>query len=281
MQFSLIGPFGIVTDEGETFAPNAPKLCQLLAVLALRPREPVAMGTLVKELWGQEAPAGAARTLQTHIYHARRMLGGLGIVPVERELLVTQAPGYRLDVADEEVDVCRFERLVQQAQARLDSGDPQRAAEGLKEALALWRGAALSNVPVGEVLLGQVARIDELRIRALELRAETELRLGRHREFLPELRSLVSNHPLHEWLHGQLITALHRSGRRAEALEAYQNLYRILKRELGLVPSPELQRLQSQILGQSGPEAPVPLRWRTDRRPGAVIAPVATTAIAG
>ncbi|MET9928537.1 MULTISPECIES: AfsR/SARP family transcriptional regulator [unclassified Streptomyces] len=281
MQFSLIGPFGIVTDEGETFAPNAPKLCQLLAVLALRPREPVAMGTLVKELWGQEAPAGAARTLQTHIYHARRMLGGLGIVPTERQLLVTQAPGYRLDVADEEVDVCRFERLVQQAQARLDSGDPQRAAEGLKEALALWRGPALSNVPVGEVLLGQVARIDELRIRALELRAETELRLGRHREFLPELRSLVSNHPLHEWLHGQLITALHRSGRRAEALEAYQNLYRILKRELGLVPSPELQRLQSQILGQSGPDAPVPLRWRADRHPGAVIGPVHTTAIAG
>lgn len=281
MQFSLIGPFGIVTDEGETFAPNAPKLCQLLAVLALRPREPVAMGTLVKELWGQEAPAGAARTLQTHIYHARRMLGGLGIVPPERQLLVTQAPGYRLDVADEEVDVCRFERLVQQAQARLDSGDPQRAAEGLKEALALWRGPALSNVPVGEVLLGQVARIDELRIRALELRAETELRLGRHREFLPELRSLVSNHPLHEWLHGQLITALHRSGRRAEALEAYQNLYRILKRELGLVPSPELQRLQSQILGQSGPDAPVPLRWRADRHPGAVIGSVHTTAIAG
>ncbi|MFI1393991.1 BTAD domain-containing putative transcriptional regulator [Streptomyces sp. NPDC020681] len=281
MQISLLGPFEIATDDGRTFAPNAPKLCQLLAVLALQPREAVATGTLIRELWGDDAPAGAARTLQTHIYHARRMLSDLQVATSDRQLLATQAPGYRVDVEDEEVDVCRFERLVQRAQWELTEGDPQRAAGELKQAMSLWRGPALSNVPAGDVLVGQVARLEELKIRALELRAETELRLGRHREFLPELRSLVNSHPLHEWLHGQLITALHRSGRRAEALQAYQNLYRILKRELGLVPSVELQRLQAQILSSASPEPHLPLRLRIEGRAGTVIAPAHPTVVAG
>ncbi|GEC08102.1 hypothetical protein SSP24_57570 [Streptomyces spinoverrucosus] len=281
MQISLLGPFEITTDDGRTFAPNAPKLCRLLTVLALQPREAVATGTLIRELWGEDAPAGATRTLQTHIYHARRMLTDMQVTAAERQLLATQAPGYRIDVEDDEVDVCRFERLVQRAQGDLAEGDPQRAAGDLKQALSLWRGPVLSNFPTGDVLIGQAARLEELKIHALELRAETELRLGRHREFLPELRSLVNSHPLHEWFHGQLITALHRSGRRAEALQAYQNLYRILKRELGLAPSAELQRLQAQILSAAGPEQLLPLRLRIDHRPWALSTAVPATAIAG
>lgn len=280
MQISLLGPFEIVTDDSRTFAPNAPKLCQLLTVTALQPREAVATGTLIKELWGEDAPAGATRTLQTHVYHARRMLSDMQVAAPGRQLLVTQAPGYRIDVEDEEVDASRFERFVRRAQRELVDGDPHRAAEDLKQAMSLWRGPAFSNVPAGDVLVGEAARLEELKIRALELRAETELRLGRHREFLPELRSLVNSHPLHEWLHGQLITALHRAGRRAEALQAYQNLYRILKRELGLAPSAELQRLQAQILSVTGPDVPPPLRLRIDHRPGAVPAAVPTTAVA-
>ncbi|GAA4041232.1 AfsR/SARP family transcriptional regulator [Streptomyces shaanxiensis] len=280
MQISLLGPFEIVTDDNRTFAPNAPKLCQILTVTALQPREAVATGTLIRELWGEDAPAAATRTLQTHVYHARRMLSDMQVTAPGRQLLATQAPGYRIDVKDEEVDASRFERFVQRAQRKLVEGELHRAAEDLKQAMSLWRGPVFSNVPAGDVLVGEAARLEELKIRALELRAETELRLGRHREFLPELRSLVNSHPLHEWLHGQLITALHRAGRRAEALQAYQNLYRILKRELGLAPSVELQRLQAQILSAAGPEAPLPLRLRIDHRPGTVPASVPTTAVA-
>ncbi|MFF3323133.1 BTAD domain-containing putative transcriptional regulator [Streptomyces sp. NPDC002889] len=248
MQFNLIGPFEIVTDDDQAYAPKAPKICQMLAVLALQPREAVGTDTLVRELWGEDAPSNAIRTLQTHVYHARRMLeDAQGDAPA-RTLLVTQAPGYRLDIADDEVDVHVFERFVRRAQWELNQGSPERAANHLRRAQALWRGQMLSNVSVGVVLTGRIAHLEELRIRALELRVETENQLGRYREFLPELRTLVNDHPLHEWFHGQLISALHRAGRRGEALQAYQDLYNILKRELGLEPSAELQRLQAEIL---------------------------------
>ncbi|USQ84007.1 AfsR/SARP family transcriptional regulator [Streptomyces phaeoluteigriseus] len=251
MQFHLIGPFRITTDEGETFAPKAPKVCQMLAVLALQPREPVAAETLVRELWGENPPSGAPRTLQTHVHHARRMLHDAQVTNEKRKLLLTQAPGYFLDLARDEVDACVFEELVRLAQQELLQEAPERAAAHLDRALGLWRGPMLSNVPVAGVLSGRMAHMEELRIRALELRVETQFRLGRYREILPELRILVNDHPLHEWFHGRLISALHRAGRRAEALQAYQNLYSVLRRELGLSPSEELQRLQADILNAS------------------------------
>ncbi|MFE4384397.1 BTAD domain-containing putative transcriptional regulator [Streptomyces cyaneofuscatus] len=264
MRFNLIGPFQIATDGGGTIAPKAPKICQMLAVLALRPRETTATGTLVRELWGEDAPAGATRTLQTHVYHARRMLADAQVVGPTRQLLVTQAPGYQLDITDDEVDVRIYERHVQHAQWELDHGSPAGAAEHLARARKLWRGSLLSNLPAAAVLTGRMAHMEEVRIRALELHVETENRLGRHRELLPYLRTLVNDHPLHEWFHGQLISALHRASRRAEALQAYQNLYNILKTELGLAPSEEIQRLQAAIL-TAGPAAdPRPLSRRPD-----------------
>ncbi|MER8267705.1 AfsR/SARP family transcriptional regulator [Streptomyces griseus] len=248
MRFNLIGPFGIVTDSGRAYAPKAPKICQILAVLALQPGEAVATDTLVRELWGDNAPGNAIRTLQTHVYHARQMLEEAQSDSPARELLVTQAPGYRLDIAADEVDVHIFERLVRGAQWELSEGSPERAGDYLDRAQKLWRGPMLSNIPVGARLTGRIAHLEELHIRFLELRVETENRLGRYREFLPELRALVHDYPLHEWFHGRLISALHRAGRRGEALEAYQNLYGILKRELGLEPSTDVQRLQAEIL---------------------------------
>lgn len=248
MQFNLIGPFEIVTDDDRTHTPKAPKICQILAVLALQPREAVGADTLVRELWGENAPSGATRTLQTHIYHVRKMLQDAQGDASARALLTTQAPGYRLDIADDEVDVHLFERWVRRAHWELTQGSPHRAAHHLRQAQALWRGPMLSNVPATGVLTGRIAHLEELKIRALELRVETENQLGRYREFLPELRTLVNDHPLHEWFHGQLISALHRAGRRGEALQAYQNLYTILRHELGLEPSTELQQLQAEIL---------------------------------
>ncbi|MET9558096.1 AfsR/SARP family transcriptional regulator [Streptomyces sp. NPDC006645] len=248
MQFNLIGSFEIVNDDGRTHAPKAPKICQILAALALQPRETVATDSLVGELWGQDAPNNATRTLQTHVYHARRMFDDAQTDTAARRLLLTRPPGYCLDLADDEVDVYVFEHHVRRAQGALTEGRPERAAEHLDRAQALWRGNFLGNLPVGPLLAGRMAHLEELRIRALELRVETENRLGRHRDFLPELRALVNDHPLHEWFHGQLISSLHRVGRRGEALQAYQDLYRILKRELGLEPSEEIKRLQAEIL---------------------------------
>ncbi|MFJ6408434.1 BTAD domain-containing putative transcriptional regulator [Streptomyces hydrogenans] len=255
MQFNLIGPFELVTGDGRTHTPKAPKICQMLAVLALQPGEAVATDTLIRELWGENAPGNAPKILQTHVYHARRMLDE-ALDTADRRPLVTQVPGYRLDIDGDQTDVHVFERLVRQAQRELSQGFPETAAAHLVEARRLWRGPMLCNVQVGPVLTGRVARMEELRIRALELWVESEIRLGRHRELLPELRTLVNDHPLHEWFHGQLISALHRAGRRGEALQAYRHLYTILKSELGLEPSAELRRLQAEILHATDQDAP-------------------------
>ncbi|MCS0636050.1 AfsR/SARP family transcriptional regulator [Streptomyces sp. LP05-1] len=265
-----MGSFEIISDDGRRFAPKAPKLSQMLAVLALARGESVGADTLIREMWGEEPPAGAPKTLQTHVYHARRLLGDAQSNARERQLLVTQAPGYVLDVTDEEVDVRAFERLVRRAQQEADAGRTERASGLAAEALAVWRGPLLGNAPVGDVLTGRIAYVEELRIRALELRVETGITMGRHRELLPELRDLVACFPLHEWFHEQLITVLHRSGRRGEALAAYQHLYRVLGRELGVEPAPAIQRLQAEILGANGGDVSL-LRHRREGRPAALL----------
>ncbi|MFJ3586748.1 BTAD domain-containing putative transcriptional regulator [Streptomyces sp. NPDC090127] len=280
MQFNLIGPFGIITDDGREYAPNAPKICQMLALLALQPGEAAATDSLILELWGGNPPRSALRTLQTHVYHARKMLVDANAVAPGRNLLVTKAPGYAIQLREDEVDVSVFERHIREAQADFSEGAFESASVKLQRALALWRGPVLSNVPVGCVLAGRIARVEELRIRALELRVETESRLGRQRELLPDLRTLVNEYPLHEWFHGQLIVTLHRAGRRGEALQAYRNLHRILHDELGLEPSEDLQRLQSEILHAPAEEDPLPLRRRDDRMTRSALAPLWATAVA-
>ncbi|GAA2730193.1 AfsR/SARP family transcriptional regulator [Streptomyces nogalater] len=267
MRFNLIGLFEIITDDGERLTPKAPKVCQTLAVLALHARKAVTTDVLVRELWGADPPAGAVRTLQTHVYHARRMLNDARVSASGRQLLTTEAPGYLLDLSEDEVDVGVFEKLVRRAQWELSEGSPEGASRHLVTARELMRGPILSNVPHGSVLASRVAHFEELRLRALEFWVETENRLGRHRELLPELRTLVDDYPLHEWFHGELISALYRAGRRAEALEAYQNLYRILKRELGLEPAPELRQLQARILDSTVTEIPAQLSRFKERRP--------------
>lgn len=256
MRLNLIGPLQLITDDGREHTPNAPKIGRMLAVLALQPREAVPTAVLIQELWGQNPPRSAAKTLQTHVYHARRMFQEERVTADGRNLLVARTPGYELRVGDDEVDVSRFERSLRQARHEARSGQLDRAAHQVNGALALWRGPLLSGVPVGTVLAGRFARVEELRINALELRIEIAGRLGRQRELLPDLRALVEEFPLHEGFHGQLISALHRAGRRSEALRAYHTLYGILQRELGLEPSADLRRLQAEILGSSGGAEP-------------------------
>ncbi|MGA5198173.1 AfsR/SARP family transcriptional regulator [Streptomyces exfoliatus] len=281
MQFNLIGPFEITTDDGRELAPGAPRIRQMLALLAVQPRETVSIDALVQELWGDDAPPSALKIVHTHVSQARRLFTDEAVTSPHRDLLVTRAPGYLLQVNDDEVDVKSFEGFVRRAQWEFAEGTPDRAADFLTRALSLWRGPVLSDISVGSALAGWSARVEELRIRALELHVEVENHFGRHRELLPELRTLVSDYPLHEWFHGQLISALHRSGRRGEALEAYGDLYRLLMSELGLTPSPDVRRLQAEILNATGNELTLAPRPRAVRERTGLPASQAAVAIAG
>ncbi|AZM94075.1 MULTISPECIES: AfsR/SARP family transcriptional regulator [Streptomyces] len=252
MRFNLIGPFEIVTDDGRTLRPGTPKVCQTLALLLTRPNEIVTADALIQELWGEKPPRSAVTTLQTYVYHARRMFANEGLTPEGRPLIVTNPPGYSILVEDSEIDIRIFERLVTRARAELSAGDALTALHTVREALELWRGPALSNFPAGDMLAGHVVHLEELRIRAFEIRIACEEQLGWHRESIPELRRLINDYPLNEWFHSQLIGALGAAGRRAEALQAYQNLRRLLADELGLEPSLELKQLQARLLSPVG-----------------------------
>jgi DNA-binding SARP family transcriptional activator len=252
MRFKLLGPLEIAMDDESTVILSASKLGQVLGLLLIRSNEIVSVDSLLQELWGDEPPRSALTTLQTYVYHARRMFAREGFAAT-RTLLVTRPRGYLIEVEPDEVDAKVFERLIKQGRALLDESRTEEASDRLRTALDMWRGPALASISVGEVLQAHVAHLGELRIRAVELRIQAEKQLGRHRELIPELRSLVVAYPLNEWFHGQLINALYRAGRRAEALQAYQSLRRILKEELGVEPTAEIQRLQQEVLNP-GPE---------------------------
>ncbi|GAA3083708.1 hypothetical protein GCM10017600_44200 [Streptosporangium carneum] len=213
----------------------------------------------VDELWGSHPPDSAMTTLQTYIYKLRKDT----LDPSGLARLHTQPSGYLLDVADDRIDVCGFERLSRQGRLALENGDPLRASELLSEALELWRGQALLGVTAGEILSAHVTRLEENRLRTLEMHIEADMRLGRYQELISELKVLVYAYPLHERFHGDLMTALNRSGRRYEALEVYRQLRGVLIDELGLEPSSSMQRLHQSLLSADsadpvrGGQAPV------------------------
>jgi DNA-binding SARP family transcriptional activator len=155
-------------------------------------------------------------------------------------------------VPDERIDVALFGQHVRQARTLLEGGRPEQAAARLDQAFDLWRGPVLSGMKTGTVLAAHLTYIDELRYTATELHVEASKRLGRYREIIPRLRLMVAENPLNENFHAQLIQALHKCGRRAEALQAYRNLWRILDIELGVEPAPELQLLQHELLARRG-----------------------------
>ncbi|OXZ01545.1 AfsR/SARP family transcriptional regulator [Streptomyces microflavus] len=255
MQFNLLGPFEIITDDGRTLALGTPKMCQVIALLLMRPGSVVSVNALRRELWGDDAPGSAPTTLQTYIYHARKMFEREGVTSRGGPLLHTQSPGYRIVAEAGEVDANIFEQLVKQGRVLLDENRPHEARTALREAVGLWRGSMLANVTVGRDLREYVTHLEELKVRAIEMRIEAGEALGQQREMIPELRSLVSTYPLNEWFHARLINALNQSGRRAEAVHAYHDLRRTLRSELGLEPSPELHRLEHKILGTARPAA--------------------------
>ena len=241
MEFRILGPLE-AWDAGREVALGGPKPRALLAVLLLHANEVVPADRLIDELWGEDSLESAAGALRVNVSRLRKAL--------PPEVLATRPPGYVLRLGADELDLHRFERLVDEGRSLLARGLAAAASERLGEALALWRGPALADFTYELFAQGALARLEEIRLAAFELKIEADLDLGRHNELIGELEALVSEHPLRERLRGFLMTALYRSGRQAEALEAYQEARRALVDGLGLEPSPGLQELERAILQQ-------------------------------
>jgi DNA-binding SARP family transcriptional activator/class 3 adenylate cyclase/tetratricopeptide (TPR) repeat protein len=248
VEFRILGPLEILDDQGQRLALGGPKQRALLAVLLLHAGQVVAVERLVDELWGEDPPDTAAHSLQVYVANLRKVLEPTRTKRAAGGVLQTRPPGYLVQVRPEELDLARFERLADQGRAALAAGDPAGAARLLGEALGLWRGPALADVALAVSGQGEVVRLEERRLAALEDRIEAELPLGHHRALVGELQALVAAHPLRERLHGQLMVALYRSGRQADALAAFKRARDRLVEELGIEPGAELQELERAIL---------------------------------
>jgi DNA-binding SARP family transcriptional activator len=240
--FQILGPLE-VWHAGRRVDVAGARQRALLSVLLLQAGQVVSTDRLIDEVWGDDPPTAGATALRVRISQLRRSLGPIG------DLLVTQAPGYvmRPETADQ-LDLRRFERLVEEGGEALARADPRSAAETLRQALALWRGPPLGDVGGAPFAPIASARLEELKIVAIELRVEAELRLGQHAHLVAELRALVEEHPLRERLWGLLMTALYRDGRQADALATYRDARRRLVDEIGLEPGPDLHELERRIL---------------------------------
>jgi predicted ATPase/DNA-binding SARP family transcriptional activator len=240
MKFRLLGAFE-VEDGGRVLQLGGSKPRALLASLLLRANSVVARDVLIEELWGGDPPASAAHSIEVYVSRLRRQLPGR---------LETREGGYLLRVDPAEVDAAQLEELLDDARRARAAGDATRAGERADAALALWRGAALSGLELVGVLAAEAARLEELRLLCLEERAECALAAGRHVEILPELESLARRHPLREGVRGQLMLALYRCGRQADALAEYRRARRDLVDELGIEPGAALRELERAILCQ-------------------------------
>jgi DNA-binding SARP family transcriptional activator len=262
MEFRILGPLELLDDDERPLAVPGAKERALLAILLLHANEPVTTDRLVDQLWGDTPPATARKSLQVRIATLRRML--------PEGTLLTRGGSYLIRVDPDQLDLHRFERHLADGRKALADGDAETAGTMLSEALAVWRGPALAD-SAGEAFADPaVARLDELRLTALELRVEADLALGRHRELVGELTELVATHPLRERLRGQLMLALYRDGRQAEALELYQRTRETFTEELGIEPGPALQKLQLAVLRQEAELEPVKL---VERERSILVAP--------
>jgi DNA-binding SARP family transcriptional activator len=221
MRFQVLGPLEVEADNGPV-ALGGPKERLLLALLLTRPNQVVSVEALVRGLWAEQPPPTAAKTLQSHVKRLRRALEPGRARGAAGEVLVTRQPGYLLRVAPGALDAARFAELTEAARGALAGGAADAAGSMLREALGLWRGRAFEEFADAEFGAAEADRLADLRLVAVEDRIEADLRLGRHREVVAELEGLVRNRPLRERLWAQLLLALYRSGRQADALLAYQ-----------------------------------------------------------
>ena len=258
VEFRILGPLE-ASRHGQPLELGAGKQRALLVLLLLRAGEIVSTDRLIDALWGERPPPSALNSVHIYVSQLRKALGN--------GRLETHGHGYLLALEPEQLDLGRFERLLGDGRELLTSGDADRAAGALRAALGLWRGPPLSDVAFEPFAQAEIARLDELRLAALEERIEADLALGRHAELVPELEGLVREHPLRERLRAQLMLALFRSGRQSEALDAYQQARKLLSTELGLEPGRRLRELEAAILRQ---DAQLHVPPRPTRRTGAV-----------
>src|SRR3954453_21591616 len=253
MQFRILGPFEVEHD-GRQLQLGGHQQRKLLAVLLLRANEVVPVDEIIDELWPSNPPASATKSVHALVSKLRRILehdpneqGEAGT----NGILLTRPHGYVLSVVPGELDLQRFESLLEQGRRARAAGRADEASITIREALGQWRGPPLPECAYDSFAQVEAARLKELRLAAIEDRIEADLALGQHAEVVPELESLATRHPLRERLRGQLMLALYRSGRQAEALQAYQEIRRHLADELGLEPGPALRQLEREILAHA------------------------------
>ncbi|MDA0166050.1 AAA family ATPase [Solirubrobacter ginsenosidimutans] len=240
LQFRILGPLEARGERGAV-ALGAGKVRVVLAVLLLRANEPVSAERLAMALWGDEAPAGAVKTVHVYVSRLRKALG-------DPALIETTPAGYRLRVRPGELDLERFERGVEAGRRALAAGQPERAAALLRDALGLWRGPALAELEFESFARNEIARLEEQRVAAIEARVDADLAAGADAGLVSELRPLLVEHPEREWLAGQLMLALYRSGRQTEALEVFRDARQRLVEAVGVEPGPQLARLHEAVL---------------------------------
>ncbi|GGQ80932.1 AfsR/SARP family transcriptional regulator [Couchioplanes azureus] len=255
MQVNVLGAFHVVRGT-QSLVPSAPKLRQVLALLAMNANTVVSTDQIIEELWEERPPSSATTTLQTYVYHLRKLyqlgLGTRGPADSEGDTapptLHRSSNGYILSLDDGAVDSAEFLRLAERARTQLDAGSVETAADTIRSALQLWRGPALVDVTTGSLLRAMTVWLEEQR-RGLTLqRIDADLRLCRHHDIIGELTGMVAQRPTDESLQARLMLSLYRAGRRFDALRVYQKARSTLAEELGLEPMQELQRVHQAVL---------------------------------
>jgi class 3 adenylate cyclase/tetratricopeptide (TPR) repeat protein/DNA-binding winged helix-turn-helix (wHTH) protein len=266
LELRILGPLEAVVDAAQVPLGGA-KQRALLAILAIRANAVVSVDELIDSLWGDSPPRTAEHSIQVYVSELRKALRDYESADAT-DRIARRGAGYVLTIEADQIDATRFERRVEQARAALAAGDAAGAAAVLHEALSMWRGAPLSDFAFDDFAQNEIARLNELCLSAIETRIEADLALGRHSALVPELQSLVAEHPLREGLREQLVLALYRAGRQADALQEIAAARAVLADELGLDPGPGLQRLETSIL-QHEPDIapPEPTRLETPAEP--------------
>ena len=252
IEFRILGPLE-AEDGGRLIPLRGTRQRAVLAILLLHRGEVVSVDRMVDELWGERPPETATKTVQVYVSRLRKELG--------QDVVLTRGGGYVLDIEPHQLDAERFQRLTTEGRAALDRGDPRSASDLFREALGMWRGPPFGDLAYEPFAQSHIAQLEEVRLVALEHRIEADLAVGNDAALIPELETLVREHPARERLRAQLMLALYRSGRQADALASYQDARRVLVEELGLDPSRELQELERAILAQD-PEIDAPARGR-------------------
>jgi DNA-binding SARP family transcriptional activator len=250
MEFRLLGPFEVAENDS-SLAVGQGKRRSLLAVLLLHANEVVSTDRLIDNLWGGSPPVTAVKSVHVYVSHLRRALGPNGAGAGTEDRLLTRGHGYMLRVKPGELDLQVFEDLLAEGRRLRAAGSAAKAAQTLRDAVALWRGQPLADFAYEPFAQSEIARLEELRTGALEERIDSDLAIGRHAEVIGELEGLVAGNPLRERSWCQLMMALYRCGRQGDALEAYRRARWSLVEELGLEPGEDLRRLQEEILRQN------------------------------